>query len=316
MKTLAMYLIIAGHSNVPGNKYIYVFSVPCFFIISGFLTKVEDKQVFWRKLWWNLVVPMIIIVSINLMYNIVLHYIRGTFDISMLWQGPLLSLIGMQGNDYNNLGLGAMWFVYTLILCKIILQHIPNSNKNVWLLFINLVFILTTILIHKKGLIILNSYTNVLLSMPFFSIGYALRPHKENFSNLQVKYIICIIIASVLCLLFCGRNNNIVMLYRCDYGSNILLCVSGALAGTSLVYAVSLLLQSFICKTVSTIAGGTLIILGFHFQIILLLSHIIPTKGLLLYVESFFLLIAFIPIIKFTQRYFPIVYGKLRIEKI
>ena len=37
MKVLAMYFIIAGHLFVPGYKYIYVFSVPSFFILSGVL---------------------------------------------------------------------------------------------------------------------------------------------------------------------------------------------------------------------------------------------------------------------------------------
>ena len=42
MKTIAMYSIVAGHGGVPGNKNFYVFSVPCFFILSGFLSKQEN----------------------------------------------------------------------------------------------------------------------------------------------------------------------------------------------------------------------------------------------------------------------------------
>ena len=50
MKALAMYFIIAGHCWVPGNKYIYVFSVPCFFIISGYLSHKEERdKVFWGQ---------------------------------------------------------------------------------------------------------------------------------------------------------------------------------------------------------------------------------------------------------------------------
>ena len=49
MKTLAMFLIVAGHCSVPGNIFIYVFSVPCFFILSGFLCKKEKEvTVFWK----------------------------------------------------------------------------------------------------------------------------------------------------------------------------------------------------------------------------------------------------------------------------
>ena len=42
MKVLAMYLIIAGHLSVPGNRYIYVFSVPAFFILSAIAEFLED----------------------------------------------------------------------------------------------------------------------------------------------------------------------------------------------------------------------------------------------------------------------------------
>ena len=41
MKALGMYLIVAGHFFSVGDKYLYIFSVPVFFVISGFLNKRE-----------------------------------------------------------------------------------------------------------------------------------------------------------------------------------------------------------------------------------------------------------------------------------
>lgn len=41
MKAIGMYFIVAGHFFPIGYKYIYVFNVPLFFILSGFLCKKE-----------------------------------------------------------------------------------------------------------------------------------------------------------------------------------------------------------------------------------------------------------------------------------
>lgn len=64
MKAIGMYFIIAGHIFPVGNEYIYVFSVPLFFMMSGFLGHREDDvRVFWSKLWRNLILPCIIALS-------------------------------------------------------------------------------------------------------------------------------------------------------------------------------------------------------------------------------------------------------------
>ena len=39
MKVIGMYLIVYGHFSSYGHKFIYTFSVPLFFMISGFLFK-------------------------------------------------------------------------------------------------------------------------------------------------------------------------------------------------------------------------------------------------------------------------------------
>ena len=51
MKAIGMYLIVLGHFFAIGHKFVYVFSVPIFFVISGFLSKREANQKeFWKKI--------------------------------------------------------------------------------------------------------------------------------------------------------------------------------------------------------------------------------------------------------------------------
>ena len=172
MKTLAMYFIIAGHCWVPGNKYIYVFSVPCFFILSGFLSRREDDvKLFWTKLIWNLFIPMCLYFSMNILVQFFVQIVKGTFDIKFLFQAPLLAAVGMQGQNFAAGGLKAMWFVYTLIICKILLQYVPVKNQNDCLAILSCVFLLAAWLLHLKELVFYNAIVDVLLAMPFFTIG-------------------------------------------------------------------------------------------------------------------------------------------------
>jgi fucose 4-O-acetylase-like acetyltransferase len=59
MKVIGMYFIIAGHLFPIGYTYIYAFSVPLFFLISGFLYKQEHSNyIFWKKIALNYIVPL------------------------------------------------------------------------------------------------------------------------------------------------------------------------------------------------------------------------------------------------------------------
>ena len=47
-KGIAICLMVYGHVNSYGSSYIYLFHMPLFFILSGYLTKLDvpDGQVF------------------------------------------------------------------------------------------------------------------------------------------------------------------------------------------------------------------------------------------------------------------------------
>ena len=66
MKAIGIGLIVYGLFFSLYDIYVYVFSVPMFFLISGFLCKKESEdRIFWKKLWLNLVIPLLIICTMN-----------------------------------------------------------------------------------------------------------------------------------------------------------------------------------------------------------------------------------------------------------
>lgn len=320
MKTIAMYFIIVGHMFLPGNEYIYVFSVPCFFIISGFLSKrEEDVNVFWKKTWWNLVVPMFLLFFIKHTEYFAKLLHAGTFQLSYFWEAPLLAMGGMQGEQFAAGGLVSLWFVYTLIVCKIILQYLPSKMFSCSLLFLNLTFLILAYVLKQRSILYYSSIVDVLLAMPFFSMGYILRSRKQILSEVSSSLIVCIILLGGVCVWLCGKYNEVVMLYRCDYGSNLLLCLIGGFMGSALIYGISYSLRLYLVDIANVIGGGTLIILALHPIVLHVCDSIMNYLGILdsislfwRYIEAFFILISFIPLIVGIKRYIPLIYGKYR----
>ena len=251
MKALGIYLIVLGHFYSIGEKFIYVFHVPLFFVISGFLNKTEvDAQVFWKKLWYNLAVPMLLMATINFAYHSILQFFNGSFSPADVYWFVRNVLFGMVS------GYDALWFVYTLIVCKIILQYLPSKMFSCSLLFLNLTFLILAYVLKQRGIFYYSSIVDVLLAMPFFSMGYILRSRKQILSEVSSSLIVCIILLGGVCVWLCGMYNEVVMLYRCDYGSNLLLCLIGGFMGSALIYGISYSLRLYLIDIAKVIGGG------------------------------------------------------------
>lgn len=120
MKSIGMYLIVYGHFTSYGHKFIYIFSVPLFFVISGFLFKHEVSfGNFLKKNFYNLIVPMFIMVFLIQIRNELALAFRGTFDFSQVWQIFIGIFIG------NQKIIGTCWFLYSLFIIKFLVSVLP-----------------------------------------------------------------------------------------------------------------------------------------------------------------------------------------------
>lgn len=315
MKAIAMFFIIAGHCWVPENQYIYVFSVPCFFIISGYLTHTEENpMIFWKKLFWNMVIPMLIYLIVNLCFYNLQMLVNGTFHLSNLYKGPLLSLIGMQGENYTAGGLKALWFVYTLCLCKIIYQYLPTNTYKYPITFLLVTACLIGCLwINHNGFVVMNSAINVLIAFPFFILGNLFRYFSTQLNKICNFTDFFVLIAALYLTYICGKYNGLELLYKCSYGNNLLLCIVGGISGTAVVLVVSKWCSRiFKSLNIGILGGGTLTILGLHPILIVVFNNILRLSGWTLYIESIFIFLLFIPINIIVKKYFPLAYGLYR----
>ena len=320
MKAIGITVIVFGHFGSRYSNYAYVFSVPLFFLISGFLSKIEENHtVFWKKIWHNLIVPILIICTINYLYGCARHYISPIEGFCP--DTPLYFLAKLLLGVHKSVE--TLWFVYTLVILKIILQYLPKP----WLhCVLFAVCLATAFCINEYKLTLLGkslyytpcAITSVFVSYPFYMIGYWLRDLREAYNNYRAHSLsgYIFLIACALIVLYCGHNRSVVCLYICRYGDNIILFLLGGLAGSACVYIISKIIAQVSSAKVqsfcSLISQGTILILGFH----MLIEDELKILGYTSFFEScafsILIVLLFVPIIMLCKKYAPVIMGKYR----
>ena len=310
MKSIGIYFIVLGHFFSVGDKYIYVFNVPLFFVISGFLSKKEtDDKVFWRKLWYNLIVPMIIISTINYLYACAQLLLSGTFELKFIAYFIFHILFGFHA------GFGNCWFVYTLVLLKIVHQYCRNCKLLYWGIVPTLItaYLYNHFdLSHISGYLVApNSIVNFCTAFPFFTAGIFLKTKTDYISSLNSKALLCFVFLTGASIVYiCGHFNDYVWMYHCGYGNHLFLFLTGGIAGTCSIFALSKMLKHTPAFILS-LSKGTILILGFHGYFISLFRENFH-RSIADFCFSAFIVGVFVPIILITEKHFPLIMGKYR----
>lgn len=167
VKVLGMVLIVWGHCSPSHlSAFAYAFDVPLFFWVSGFLTKnkVLPWRDFARKTFLTLVVPIVLVCLIALLLSALLGRSQWT-DLHM---SLLLVLSGF--HSWNGLpGCGAMWFVYSLMIIRVI--HNMTAGRYKIQLLLTVFSLVACTFIAKQELGIANAWVDVLIAYPFFFFG-------------------------------------------------------------------------------------------------------------------------------------------------
>lgn len=311
MKAIGMFFIVAGHLDPIGYQYIYVFSVPLFFIMSGFLAKHEDdEKVFWIKIVRNLIIPCILICLIMHVYDIVIDVAHGEFTWGRIPHRILNSILGIHGKGTLAGGLGLCWFIYTLVICRILYQYTFCLGKLMrWMPIV--VCIAIAIVYNMQEVDIYNSFLNTTLAYPLYVIGERCKLLYNRQSGFSDRILWLMITLGLILVITIGIINGAPWMYKARYGKNLILFFIGGNAGSIVVFAIASYLQHFRYRIVDIIAKGTILILGFQFVLIRFYYHApaILQNGLLKYVIALIIVLIFVPIIQIVEKYFPILLG-------
>ena len=301
MKVIGMYLIIAGHLFPIGYTYLYVFNVPIFFLISGFLCKRDNNNYFFiKKIIFNYIIPIFIIRTIMYFWEKYTYIAPNHFiNIIDYW---ICILKGQQNC------IGACWFIYTLILIKLLFQYITN-NKLLIAFFICLTII--AIILNVQNIHKNNAVFNITVAYQPFAIGYYLKKYKKTLIAYHFSpfSFILLLSFSLLLIIFCGNFNGKVWLYQNGYGESILLYFLGMIGGSLLLFSVAKILERKTYFYISILSTGNILTLGFHQIFVNITKMQINTYNYISYMLAFIILVLFIPIIIICKSYFPIVLG-------
>lgn len=305
MKVWAILAIIWGHFFSEGHLYLYVFSVQVFCVISGFLYKrAPDWITCIKKSFWQLFVPTVIMsVMMQLEAYIRCLSLGEDYGISWPWFFQWLLL----GNRWC---MGPCWYFYSLMVMRLIMQALPERRWVYALLFVALSA--GAIYINSTHIEVSNANTNVLVCMPFFLIGVFLKPLRGMVSQLH-NYALefAIFIMAVVLIVLCGNYNGYVWMYLCKYGNSYSLYILGGMAGTLLLYIISLWLSRLPYRNiVLVLSKGSIIIIGLHIVMVRRLTEL-PDR---MWGEDLFfallILFCFVPIIRLAELFFPILLGR------
>lgn len=318
-KTLGMLAIIWGHCFPDGmSGFIYAFNVPVFFIISGFLTKREESMsICLKKTCTNLVVPYFILAFIKVAGYVLKHLDDGQ------WVWSVIAIFGGFHKLHDASGCSNLWFVYTLIIIKILYQFFATGK--IRMIAMSVFAIVGALIYNALGLDWMWSVTNVMLALPFFMLGNWIATYsRKNFDifiaamkEQKAKIAFPLMMAAMAVTVTVGVFNDAADMFQNQYGNNFILFLLGALAGSLMVILLSVMLDGVDWSIVRITSSGTIVTLVFHRELLHPLLKMIRnadlgvvTENVAMFFSSALVLLAFVPIILIVKRVLPVVLGR------
>lgn len=267
MKAIGMLVIVWGHCFPDGgvSEFLYAFNVPLFFIISGYLTRREQSfGIFWDKCLHNLVIPYFILSLIKVAGFILKHLDDG------LWAWSLFG-VTFGFHSFNGAsGCGNLWFVYALIVMKIVFQLFIRGNRS--MLIVCLLSLCGALAYNYFGVELAWGVADAMLAMPFFLLGYlgssVLKAPFGSFiaglNHVSTPLRWCMVVVLMIYTYIVGLYNGEASMFMGQYGENIALFVSGAITGSLAILLISNILDKVRLSVVQVISVGSIVILEFH----------------------------------------------------
>lgn len=321
LKAIGMFYVIIGHVFVPPvlKNYIYSFHMPLFFICTG-MTFNSDKFNSFKELlkykMKNMFLPyfMLNICALPVYITKYEESINGIKSILKLIVGIMYS-----NNDYMPLLNGPTWFITTLILVELLLYLIykyigKEQSKIIISASILLVFGYCESIVAND--IYMPWHINSVPVAVFFALvgNIIIRVIREkNINKEDIKYITIIILLIVGYIV--GLKNGKVSFGGNKYKSLIVTLTSSLSTCMALILLCIKINKS---KILSYIGKNTLIYLGLHKQLIIILNIINPMINEnynYAILSGIFVFIIIYPISYIINKYIPFIIGNFNKNK-
>lgn len=264
-----------------------------------------ESNSFFSKTFYSLIVPYVVL---SILKN--LHFYISHFSLSNVCVSLLYILGGIHG-DGEIPGCGNLWFVYALLINKIVL-YVFGRYKYFFVapcIFFSLFY--HNFIFMTYSFAIINSF----LSYPFFVLGKWFKERGAMIMTFGLFNSLLISLALYCCVWLISIYNGPVSFWLGEYGNNYILFWVGSIIGIIATFFISSSIKTtpFVIRIVSS---GCIVILAFQMPIVRYVSqlpYIIECNqflnNLLLFIVSIVIAFSFCPIIIFFQKYLPWVIG-------
>lgn len=269
IKVVLIFLVVFGHlieryiesSNTLMGIYIfiYIFHMPLFIYISGYLSKNlnKSKKAFFK----NLLIPYILL---NIIWYILAYIYTGEVDLPIIRPGWTL------------------WFLLSLFFWRITLKYIIKIK---YILPISFIFGILIGFIPNGSIL---SFSRTIVFLPFFLLGYYTDIHNVKKIFNKVNFGVCIAGILLFIIISFFISNKEILDYRFLYGSHsykeLGMNIYIGIICRILLYICSIILSLFVVyiipknKTFFTHIGkSTMYVYVFHTYIVLLIFYLIPS---------------------------------------
>lgn len=330
-KSICIFLVIVGHYTYylgidfkPSPVWylmhsITLFHMPFFFLISGFLYKQQSFKESIGKSWVQLMRPYFLMSAICLLIMEVKNCFSGDFSEKDI----VLNIVGIaSAGDF--LGIRSeysapLWFLWALALIKM-----WGSAKSCGKLMGGGILLLVSMLglaVFYMGNRLPFRIDSASVGFLFFMLGYKLKTvikqlFKDKYTTVFTMAISLIVLIGSAYLNLDYNQRQCLSINACTFGNYPILFFASGISGTLFVLSLCKLIESTKLKPILYISNGTIIILGFHKIIYLLIFKgwiQSPTVFGALSVALCILLICYFLIIVFSK-YAPILLGNRKIN--
>jgi acyltransferase len=266
-KTLGIFLVILGHflsqEDQEGilRKSIYLFHMPLFFFISGYLFHVKENNFrsFLSNNFKSLIIPYITLNVIALFF-LLPYYIIQEIDLKNLFY---YFIIG-----HCDAPAGPAWFLLSLFWVRIYSYFYQKhfTQFNIFTLIIS--FFIGYIPILLYGTIgTFGGLKSSLMALPLFLLGCYAKKHKAEKYIDNNFIIILFLVISPFILIYYGIIQGQTSILFTTYGEKYFLYYILAIIGILQTVIISIKFR-FYTNLVKTISSGTILIMGLHLCVV------------------------------------------------
>lgn len=349
-KFIGIAVVILGHSfqilRLTDNylfynlwQFIYLFHMPLFFIIAGFLYKHKDSKSNIKKIFYGLLIPYIIYQFIYLPFQLGMYVTKAHLPFIQTF---IKCIIGIFCGDFIDSSIsryvcGPCWFIMSMIQLRLLFNYIKLDFYKAIIISAIAFSLLKLLMFFNVDLFF--CLDNTLMAIPYFCFGYMLKIGYNNINNLgnytkiytsTKGYVLNIFISTVtIIMLFLILKFNGLIQMNLKITNNLLhksliLSYIGGILGTLLVFNISIMFSQK-NKFVDLISKNTLFIIFSHFLLLFIFAWC-NVRSFLCYFDNFilkFLYAAIISVIILVINYFviniiqkicPIILGKTSIK--